>query len=969
MKHRCRSIGLELEVSKGDIDSSEPVIPNELEINLPPPISNNTAKFHAENETLEEVPANKLQLLKEKRKKKDALNASKISNVSFNTEEKVKIADFLKNSNEKEKTPPTPPQKIISKETKFYYSREMSTKNNNENVFYHSVNNKNNKNNNSFQKNESNESMKLIPKNLNESFKLLPKNPIESFEIPLHTNESFNFEHSKNKSSKTTIIKKNGRNHNQSFSTNYWSSNAKGESIMAPLNLPKSVEKQTKHQKNDDLNPPIYRHEENLYLDALRRLEKTKSFKQNREVEHERQERRKIELQNKSKISLQETYMNKITKQFVQVVENLSKILGKNLDVIDYLTMCKILEEMGFLEYNSFTLQNNKTFNSYFLREKADIAKIWTILKGEVTNGVTKENLCRFFLSIMGVNVPSGKKIIEENKNFILNSLENCSGALTLAKDKVGGKDLSQFEDGEIATPYKGRKMEEELRFYKTIESNFLENNWNLDELYNFDKEFLKRNNNDINFETEFSFGRFNSEGVWLCSQNETRKIHQEFEAFYRNRLKNQIQKKPEIAEIEEHKPKILNNSRAMANNYWQKIVETSGISATNKKLSHLELLNLHKVKNKERTNQELARKSELEIKDCTFHPKVNAFHERSRSALTKPIEQHDVALNKPYLVYQHNKDKNEYMHLLSQPKTKGEDKKTEDLEFLKVQNECTFTPVLKNSKKTNNILDTSNNTCSNLNTLMNNGNSSKEKEEKHINKYLERMQIARIEKQMKKNFEETGLLDRKKIKEFNKILGNTSTTNNSDNHKKPNHNRNNSSINNISHNSSMNNNNSSFIKEEEEKEKFNEKNKENSQVLNKLKNDIKSEIEKIHKESKNSSSNSKHNKFNSSLNYKSNDHKGDHKFYYSNMINKNYNNLKEENKLNISGSNFSNEETPILILDINISKDKSEKVCVYKSSDPEKLALDFAFKHRNKNKKIKIIAKTKTKQKKKSVN
>ena len=93
-----------------------------------------------------------------------------------------------------------------------------------------------------------------------------------------------------------------------------------------------------------------------------------------------------------------------------------------------------------------------------------------------------------------------------------------------MAKDMVGGKEVSAFDDGEAATPFKGRKMEEELKFYKTIESKFLENNWNLDELYNFDKEFLKRNNNDVNFETEFSFGRFNSDGIWLCSQNETRK-------------------------------------------------------------------------------------------------------------------------------------------------------------------------------------------------------------------------------------------------------------------------------------------------------------------------------------------------------------------------------------------------------------------------------------------------------------
>ena len=189
--------------------------------------------------------------------------------------------------------------------------------------------------------------------------------------------------------------------------------------------------------------------------------------------------------------------------------------------------------------------------------------------------------------------------------------------------------------------------------------------------------------------------------------QLDFKRIHKEFDIFYRNRLgflKNYTENntKPEINSI-----KLSKKSKNLAVKHYQKILDQN---ESFEKVPYYDRLTRKQAITQAKIIQKSVENTQKILENCSFKPAV----------IIRPSSQ-------PKVLKQYQK---ETKHRIA--------KNTEEIEFEKQKKECTFKPNLAKNFKRNDITD--------------------EKLKRQQEKSIERIEKARIERNLVKNFKERGV-------------------------------------------------------------------------------------------------------------------------------------------------------------------------------------------------------------------
>lgn len=241
------------------------------------------------------------------------------------------------------------------------------------------------------------------------------------------------------------------------------------------------------------------------------------------------------------------------------------------------------------------------------------------------------------------------------------------------------------------------------------------------------------------------NIGVFNDRGEWEINEAESKYLHMEYDLFYRNRLTSETLKKSKTIYEPKFAPEISETSKVLAEHYRERLLEEFAHLINNNvldikipengALTHTDLLVLqkktqllqHEKKNKDKEEEEKAIFS-FKPKTNTFKPKRNENEEEMGGESNKS---RSISTSRP-----------RYLELYSMAKNKNSknDRDPKEIEFEKNSEECTFMPDLKSTK-------------SKANT-----NNNKEYFAKNVDKTVDRIRMARKEREYVKVWTERGI-------------------------------------------------------------------------------------------------------------------------------------------------------------------------------------------------------------------
>ena len=360
-------------------------------------------------------------------------------------------------------------------------------------------------------------------------------------------------------------------------------------------------------------------------------------------------------------------------KEYKEIARNYL-ILGRDPS-FDYLSLCEILKQLGFIT------NMEKLAGGLFEKERTLLFELWWALKGEEFKGVGSRNLCLFLLGVLGLCYTLEKH--EKIDGFSANALPKDDRNKNFDEEKEGVKLTKSLIAG---------GSNRNVDSHKTLQIDLNENQGKtlaLGSIVTNNSEFYEQ---WAKLKQGRIYGKFDSSsGNLELSKVDIEEIHKKFELFYRNRLSNEVLKKANVPEKPTFEPNILQNSKVMANNYREKMIEKTndflktqsleGKVLENGGMNHAELLiyskEARKFEQKKKNDEE---KPQKELIECTFHPKILGVAYQSERVADRNIE----------------------LYTLSKKKTKPQYKDTHSIEYEKYCNECTFQPDLKKAKDVN---------------------------------------------------------------------------------------------------------------------------------------------------------------------------------------------------------------------------------------------------------------------------
>ncbi|CAD8104133.1 unnamed protein product [Paramecium primaurelia] len=379
--------------------------------------------------------------------------------------------------------------------------------------------------------------------------------------------------------------------------------------------------------------------EDILYQDAQKRLQKQKEILENKNTTKVVTVNVKFTSNNSEKIVAQ-----KFIREFETVIDWIFDQTGQDRPSnvsfsIDYLKLGEILQRLGFLNQLQLKESNEKAVEYENLRlseERALLCEIWTILRGDELGGISKRNLCLFLLTLIGIT------------DFKI-------------------KELPSAQNEEVPN-YQKSIQPQQHKIVTAHQPN--------------DKPKL---------------GTIDKDGNIIFTLEETKKIQKQFDILYRNRLGCEELKKTNWKDQNPYKPQILPQSKQLANQFREKVLEQTANLIDNQlikvnipengQITHADLLVLQMKAveyYKEQKKQEILQQ---QLDKCPFQPQLINNNNQNFQNNTEKIS------------YQKKSEKYLQLYSLAKPTKQKRDRTTEEIEYERYQEECTFQPGLINKR------------------------------------------------------------------------------------------------------------------------------------------------------------------------------------------------------------------------------------------------------------------------------
>jgi len=474
-----------------------------------------------------------------------------------------------------------------------------------------------------------------------------------------------------------------------------------------------------------------------LYKDAIRR--QNKSF----EIANSRPSVQNPIASSKSSKLL----TNKLTKEFEE--ESLKFFSHSKEKKFNYLQMCEFLKRLRFI-------RDIKDVNSsHYIHQRSLLHIIWTVLRGDRYDGVSSDNLRVFLLAIMGLGKETSTNILPSNIRIntavsnetvgIINLIKTtmasdrdaycpssklCSPTLRFGdgqpqnttsslrqdrddfhfnnpKDSFTISQTRESDHKKIAFTLATEQAESHNDFHQVHDTSLGISNI-LTRKFSFQSEFPKATEpaiieDDEIGENEISLGTFDKNKQISFTKEEITKISQTYDVFYCNRLHSQTpeQSRSKVgAASSTFQPEILTKSKDLANNYREKqllnisniIIDLDKKPPADGMLSHADLLIYQGLSSKHKMKKQKEKSVERELDECTFKPHTNSFTRLPTTSSNRLDTSFD---------FDSSNFRGERLYKIASNKKKPRvDRSSNDIDFEKSAEHCTFQPkVIKNPK------------------------------------------------------------------------------------------------------------------------------------------------------------------------------------------------------------------------------------------------------------------------------
>jgi len=335
---------------------------------------------------------------------------------------------------------------------------------------------------------------------------------------------------------------------------------------------------------------------------------------------------------------------------------------------LDYLRLNEFLRKLCFLR------ESERIESPHFTPERLLLFDLWYMLQGDKRKGIHRRNLLVFCLAILGLQ-------------------------FQITKIEKGEESQQSVHESEME----------------------LSNQFSIPESYLKDKKLI---------------GTFDEDGNYELTPEEVNKIHKMFDLWHINRISSHdnfakaVAANKKVYEEPTFHPEISESSKNLALQKRGKILEdVSKLIEQNKinvpkdgKIAHVDLLILSKEFVKEKIEKLEAQYKEKEYADCTFKPQILEYQTEhtvntDRSSRITPT----VSLGKDR-VYE--------LYSLAKPRSERKDRTTNEIEYEKSCDECTFQPNISSSRHNKSV------------------SSEKSVYAKNIEETIERLRSARSERE-----------------------------------------------------------------------------------------------------------------------------------------------------------------------------------------------------------------------------
>ena len=342
-------------------------------------------------------------------------------------------------------------------------------------------------------------------------------------------------------------------------------------------------------------NEPI---EQILYKDAQRRQEGYRKNQASKSKEP-------VSSYKPMNATSEKLIIQRFIKEFEAATIKVLKEPSNELNILlDYLSIGEILKNMGFLSLK----EPQDSISGSIPQERSLLSDLWTILKGETYNGVSKRNLCMFLLSVQGLFWSENSRNVQNNEN---------NGSVGSFNEK-GEWELDEMESRWIHKTYdllyRTRLFSESLRKQRiegeksTFQPEISETSKVLAEHYRerLLEEFAQIINTQNAPELKIPENGALTHTDLLVLQKKTQKMQHE--------KKNKEKESIELRNCP-FKPQINCKSASVRKN-----------KSTNEKNGprHIELYNMgkNKITKEDRDPREI--EYEKNVEECTFKPEIN---------------------------------------------------------------------------------------------------------------------------------------------------------------------------------------------------------------------------------------------------------------------------------------------------------------------------------------------------------
>lgn len=417
--------------------------------------------------------------------------------------------------------------------------------------------------------------------------------------------------------------------------------------------------------------------------------------------------------------------------------------------VFSYNEMCEFLRRLHFVK----DVQDNAS--SHFIHQKSLLQILWAVLRGDKFGGVSSRNLLVFLLAIMGLDFEfpasircntgasfdtagilqlikttiasdrdsgwSGMKFGSPMGRFTDIYNPNQNTTTTLRNDREDSSTRTNLRNTLLPKQIKESAQRRNLWTEKTeqgdappetpqIQDTSLGISHILTRKFSFQSENPKPTEaailEDVELdENQIKIGTFDNNRTISFNKEEIARIAQIYDLFYCNRLHSGVSTvknrsmSPNKTSSKFH-PEILDRSRNLANNYRDKQLQTIGDLITelnqeppaNGVVTHADLLIYQGMSTKNKLKKERQKSKERLLDECTFKPKTNA---GSRLPTTTTNRYENSYDGEAYNF------RGERLYKLADTKAPKIDRSTNEVEFEKSAENCTFQPRINRSAKT----------------------------------------------------------------------------------------------------------------------------------------------------------------------------------------------------------------------------------------------------------------------------